>query len=78
MGSGEMVLVRTDVPGALAGRPITALDEPGRARVVALDRLGEITIPGPDATFQEGDVVHVIVRRDALDPLRKRLSGDED
>jgi trk system potassium uptake protein TrkA len=73
MGNGQMLLVRLDIPAPLAGRPVTALNDPGRSMVIALDRLGSISIPGPDATFQQGDTVHVVVRRDALPDVRERL-----
>jgi len=42
--------------------------------VVAVDRMGSASIPGPDMTFQEGDVAHVIVQRDAIETLRQRLT----
>ena len=48
-----------------------------RALVVALDRMGTPTIPGPTATFQEGDVAHIIVARDAIDGLRLKLEGQD-
>jgi trk system potassium uptake protein len=74
IGDGDMVLLRLEIPEALAGRPVSHLSEPGGALVVAIDRMGKATIPGEGATFQEGDVAHVIVRREALDGLRARLN----
>lgn len=73
IGDGDMVLLRLDVPAHLAGKKVSMLSEPGKALVVALDRMGSATIPGPDATFQEGDVAHVIVRRDSIEILRSKL-----
>jgi trk system potassium uptake protein TrkA len=78
MGSGQMVLVRLDVPPAWAGRTVSALNDAGRAMVVALDRMGSVTIPTDDTTFQDGDTVHVIVARDALPDLRERLAEEAD
>jgi trk/ktr system potassium uptake protein len=74
IGGGDMVLLRLQIPRELAGQPVSALTEPGKATVVAVDRLGSASIPAPDMTFQEGDVAHVIVRREALDALRTRLN----
>lgn len=74
MGNGEMVLVRLDVPPALAGRPASALGDGKAYMLVAVDRLGSIMLPAPDVHFQEGDVAHVIVRRDALPLLREAIS----
>jgi Trk K+ transport system NAD-binding subunit len=52
---------------------VSSLAEAGKFLVVAVDRMGTPTIPGPDATFQEGDVAHIIVVRDAIDDLRAKL-----
>ncbi len=74
IGDGDMVMLRLEVPEALAGRPVSDLGEPGDALVVAIDRMGKASIPAEDATFQEGDIAHVIVRREAVDALRQRLT----
>jgi trk system potassium uptake protein TrkA len=74
IGGGDMVLLRMEIPKELAGQPVSSLTQPGKATVVAVDRMGSATIPTQDTTFQEGDVAHVIVRREALDDLRSRLA----
>lgn len=76
IGDGDMVLLRLDVPSHLAGKKISNLSEPGKALVVALDRMGSASIPGPEVTFQEGDVAHVIVRRDSIEILRQKLQPE--
>jgi trk/ktr system potassium uptake protein len=73
IGDGDMVLLRLDVPGHLAGKKVSMLSEPGKSMAVALDRMGRASIPGPEMTFQEGDVAHVIVRRDSIETLRQKL-----
>ena len=75
IGDGDMVLLRLEIPEALAGRPVSDLGETGDALVVALDRKGKASIPAEDATFQEGDIAHVIVRREAIDAMRQRLNN---
>ena len=75
IGDGEMVLLRLDIPETLAGRPVSELNEPGASLVIALDRMGRASIPGEDSTFQEGDIAHVVVRREAIDGLRQRLTA---
>jgi len=74
IGDGDMVLLRLEVPADLAGQPVSELGEPGKALVVALDRMGSASIPSEGMTFQKGDIAHVIVRRDAIDELRARLT----
>ncbi len=75
IGNGEMVLLRIDVGGNLAGTAVKNLGESARATVIAVDRMGKPLIPGPDTTFQEGDVAHIIVIRDAIETLRKKIDG---
>ncbi|MGH2830195.1 MAG: TrkA C-terminal domain-containing protein, partial [Actinomycetota bacterium] len=77
IGDGDMVMLRLDVPTPLVGKRCSTLSEPGKATVVAIDRMGSASIPGPETTFQEGDVAHVIVRRDSVDVLREKLSATE-
>lgn len=73
IGSGDVVLLRIELRPHLAGQPVSSLSDPGKAMVVAVDRMGMPIIPGPDSTFQEGDVAHIIVQRDSMDMLRARL-----
>jgi len=75
IGNGAMVLMRVEIGAQMAGRLVKSLAEEGKALVVAIDRRGTPAIPGPQATFQEGDTAHIIVARDALDALRERLKG---
>ena len=74
IGGGDMVLLRLQIPRELAGQPVSELSEAGKAMIVAVDRMGSASIPSPEMTFQEGDVAHVIVRREGLDALRTRLN----
>lgn len=73
IGGGDIVLLRLEVPKELAGQPVSTLADPGKALVVAIDRMGSASLPTEGTTFQEGDVVHVILRRDSLETLRERL-----
>jgi trk system potassium uptake protein TrkA len=75
LGNGDLVMLRTEVGAQLAGSRVSAIGDPGKAAVVAIDRLGAPIIPAPDATWQQGDVAHIIVHRDAIDDLRARLEG---
>jgi len=73
IGSGDIVVLRIEIPSHLAGHAVGELTEEGKSLVVAVDRMGTPTIPGPDATFQQGDVAHIIVDRSAIDSLRARM-----
>jgi trk system potassium uptake protein TrkA len=75
IGNGDMLLLRFDIGASLAGAPAKELGEAGRATVVAVDRLGKAIIPGGDFTFQEGDIAHIIVVRDAIETLQKKINS---
>src|SRR6266542_2317031 len=74
IGDGDLVLLRLEIPQELAGQPVSSLSETDKALVVAIDRMGSASLPSEGTTFQEGDIAHVIVRRDSLDALRARLA----
>ena len=42
--------------------------------MVGVERVGQGFIPDAKSTFQDGDSVHVIVHRDALDKLDELLT----
>jgi Trk K+ transport system NAD-binding subunit len=73
-----MVLLRVDVPASFAGRPVNSLTEPGQSHVVVINRMGNVTMPGAEAMFQEGDIAHVVVKRDAIAELRQRLTQPQE
>jgi Trk K+ transport system NAD-binding subunit len=50
------------------------LDTDGRARVVAVTRLGTAEIPSSTTRFQEGDTVHLAVDADGVAALDERLA----
>lgn len=75
IGNGELVLLRVDIGPQLAGQLASSLNDPGRAMVVAVDRMAGPAIPGAQTTLQQGDVAHVIVVRDGIDDLRQRLEA---
>lgn len=76
LGNGDIVLLRIEIGSHLAGSSVSSLTDPGRAMVVAVDRMGTPSIPKAKSTFQEGDVAHIVVARDAIDALRERLEED--
>ncbi|MHB8513053.1 MAG: potassium channel family protein [Actinomycetota bacterium] len=75
IGDGEMVILRTEIPPALAGRNASDLGDGVRAQVIAIDRMGSASIPSAQTTFQEGDIAHIIIRRDAIETLHAKLQG---
>jgi trk system potassium uptake protein TrkA len=72
--SGAVSLLERSVPDAWAGRKLIELDEGDRFRVVAITRGGQPRLVTPSLVGQEGDVLHVAVRADAIDELNRRLA----
>jgi trk system potassium uptake protein TrkA len=60
--SGTLLLAEVHVHLGWVGRRMSALEEASGARVAYLTRLGDGMIPRVDTVYQEGDLVHVILR----------------
>jgi len=73
--TGTIVLIERELPEAWAGRKLAGLTESDRFRVVSVSRGGEARLAGAELVGQEGDLLHLAVRKDALDELEARL-GD--
>ncbi len=71
--SGLVSLLERALPDEWAGRKLGELDEGDRFRLVAVTRHGEGRLALPGLVGQEGDVLHLMARRDALAELEQRL-----
>jgi Trk K+ transport system NAD-binding subunit len=66
---GSLLHLQRDIPDHLVGKPISSIEAEGAIRVIGVDRGGSGFIPSPSSTFQDGDVAHLVVARDALERL---------
>ncbi|MGA9351830.1 MAG: NAD-binding protein [Anaerolineae bacterium] len=73
LGSGEVDLVKTEIPPLLAGRTVNELTVPGEIQVVAISRGGTTFLPTLGTVFQNGDLVHLVVLAASADRLRALL-----
>jgi trk system potassium uptake protein TrkA len=73
--SGALSLVERELPPTWAGRSLERLDGGDRFRLIAITRAGAARIASGGLIGQEGDVLHVLVNRDASDDLEHLLSG---
>ena len=76
--SGSATLLERALPEEWAGRKLGELDEGDRFRLVLLTRHGDARLPGPGLVGQEGDVLHFMVRRDAVEEFEHRLHNPTD
>jgi trk/ktr system potassium uptake protein len=73
LAGGDLFRMRVAIPPHLVGTGVNALCAEGQILVAGVDRGGSGFIPGPGSTFQDGDIAHVIVHRDALDTFDSLL-----
>lgn len=64
---GKLLLLHVKVPEHLVGKKVDSVFEDGQVEVIGVDRGGGGFIPTAGSTFQEGDIAHFIVHKDATD-----------
>ncbi len=60
--SGALILAEVRVHLGWVGRRMAELEAAAQGRVAYLTRLGEGVVPGPQTVYQEGDLVHLMIR----------------
>jgi trk system potassium uptake protein TrkA len=74
--TGDLLLVERLLPDAWAGRRLADLSGSDRLRVSAVARAGVPLLVGPATIGHEGDMLYVLVHRDALEVLEATLSDE--
>jgi trk system potassium uptake protein TrkA len=74
LAGGDLFRMRLEVPRHLIGKPVRSLNVESKILVAGVDRGGHGFIPVGSSAFQEGDVVHVILDKDAVDLLDEMLA----
>jgi len=72
--SGHLSLLEVGLPEQWAGRPLVELQEPGQITLAAVTRAGVGRLDGDKLVGQEGDLLHVLVTKEARDLLTARLN----
>jgi trk system potassium uptake protein TrkA len=70
---GALLHLQLPVPDHLVGKTVSSLKQEGTIEVVGVDRGGTGFIPVSSSTFQQGDVAHIVVARDATERLHLLL-----
>jgi trk system potassium uptake protein TrkA len=73
--SGTLVLAQVYVHQGWIGHRMVDLEVASGCRVAYLTRLGEGLIPGPDTVYQEGDLVHAVLRDDDAPAVETALGA---
>jgi trk system potassium uptake protein TrkA len=73
--TGGVSLVERTLPAAWAGHRLAAVFDNDQFRVVSLTRGSDARLLSHDLVAQEGDILHVAVRKDAIDQLEAQLAA---
>jgi len=76
-GSGEVSLLRIELPAHLVGLQVKHLTIPGEIRVAAITRRSQAFIPLAGTEFQSRDVLHLIILASAMERLQGMLGLQE-
>lgn len=71
---GSLLHMQLSIPAHLTGKPVSSVEEAGAIEVVGVDRGGSGFIPVDGSTFQDGDVAHFVIARDAMPRLDTMLA----
>jgi trk system potassium uptake protein len=74
IAGGDLFRMRVEVPPHLVGKPVRSVNVPGKVMVAGVDRGGHGFIPVDSSSFQQGDIVHFILQKDAVESLDELLS----
>ncbi len=73
--SGTITLVERELPERWAGKRLGELSVPGDVTLIAVTRAGVARLDVDDLLGQDGDVIHLMVTRTALERFSARLGG---
>lgn len=73
--TGAISVVERPLPDLWAGRRLKQLFEAERFRLVGITRGGDARVVGIEAVGQEGDILHLVVNRDAVDEMEALLEA---
>lgn len=76
-GSGDIVLITLTVPAHVHAVPVSKIEVPGTAVLVAISRGGSTALPVTGAVVEGGDLVHIAVHRDGVAEVRARVGSLE-
>jgi trk system potassium uptake protein TrkA len=71
--TGQIVLIERALPSSWAGRSLATLSANASFRLVSLTRAGQAHLASDALVGQEGDLLHLAVRKDGIDDLTQLL-----
>ncbi|GAB3524928.1 potassium channel family protein [Arthrobacter monumenti] len=72
--SGRLILGEVNLDAGWVGQPLTAIEQATGARVAYLTRFGEGTLPRRGTSYQQGDIVHMMMEVKTSDEINRILA----
>ena len=73
LAGGSLLHYQLEVPDHLIGQPIASVEKEGAIIVAGVERGGRGFLPVKGSTFQQGDLSHFLLTKDAMDDLEVLL-----
>jgi trk system potassium uptake protein len=73
--SGKVVIAEMPVSPGWVGRRVREIEDAVGGRLAYLTRLGDGLLPGADTVYQEGDLLHIALRREDLATAERVLDA---
>ncbi len=73
--SGKVIIAEMPVSSGWIGRRLSEIETAAGGRLAYLTRLGDGLLPGPDTVYQEGDLLHIALRREDLATAERVLDA---
>ncbi|TDK24126.1 TrkA family potassium uptake protein [Arthrobacter crusticola] len=73
--SGRLILGELSLNDAWLGRPLKDIEAAGGVRIAYLTRFGEGVLPTDETSYQQGDIVHAMMKTTATDEIGRILAS---
>ncbi|WP_159618904.1 potassium channel family protein [Arthrobacter zhaoguopingii] len=73
--SGRLILGELSLNDAWLGRPLKDIEAAGGVRIAYLTRFGEGMLPTDETSYQQGDIVHAMMKTTATDEIGRILAS---
>ncbi|WP_422391740.1 potassium channel family protein [Arthrobacter sp. N1] len=73
--SGRLILAELALSDAWLGRPLRGIEIASGVRIAYITRFGEGILPTPETSYQQGDILHAMMRTTATDEIGRILAA---
>lgn len=73
--SGRLILAELALSDAWFGRPLRSIEIASGVRIAYITRFGEGILPTPETSYQQGDILHAMMKTTATDEIGRILAA---